>query len=177
MFAAAASAGKKYNAVQDLDYGVALYDYFQQDYFNALSELLIAEKTGSIKHHTDFAKVLRGGIHLSYGMEEEARNIFYQIIEQGKAQSHLDNSGLSNGVVNTVASNIAQSSNAEGGLLGASKKASNENIARAWFYLGKLLYKKGEFLPAAENLEKVSKSLSRDLHPEFAFLIDAVGRH
>ncbi|NNL57426.1 MAG: hypothetical protein HKO71_06715 [Pseudomonadales bacterium] len=163
--------------MQDLDYGVALYDYFQQDYFNALSELLIAEKTGSIKHHTDFAKVLRGGIHLSYGMEEEARNIFYQIIEQGKAQSHLDNSGLSNGVVNTVASNIAQSSNAEGGLLGASKKASNENIARAWFYLGKLLYKKGEFLPAAENLEKVSKSLSRDLHPEFAFLIDAVGRH
>ncbi|NND39180.1 MAG: hypothetical protein HKO06_06255 [Pseudomonadales bacterium] len=149
--------GRLFKEVQDLDYGVAIYDYFQQDYFGALSELLIAEKKGSIRHHTDFAKVLRGGIHLSYGMDDEAKHIFYEIIQDGRNQD-------------------ARKSSAGKQLMGASRRASDENIARAWFYLGKLLYKKGHFIDAGENLEHVEKNLSGDLHPEFAFLMDAVSQ-
>ncbi|NNC54743.1 MAG: tetratricopeptide repeat protein, partial [Pseudomonadales bacterium] len=150
-------SGDLFKEVQDLDYGVAIYDYFQQDYFGALSELLVAEKKRSIRHHTDFAKVLRGGIHLSYGMDEEAKNIFYEII-QDKQDENLGK----------------RTSDTQ--LMGASRRASNENIARAWFYLGKLLYKKGHFIDAGENLEHVEKALSLDLHPEFAFLMDAVSQ-
>ncbi|MGB5324697.1 MAG: hypothetical protein WBN40_04645 [Pseudomonadales bacterium] len=158
-----------FREVQDLDYGVALYEYFQQDYFSALSELLIAEKKRSIQHHTDFAKVLRGGIHLSYGMDEEAESIFHEIIEANRIDAAASTDPLK---VEASASR----ERAEKDLLGASRRASDENIARAWFYLGKLLYKKGQFVDAGENLERVGRALSRDLHPEFAFLMDAVSQ-
>lgn len=137
-------ADKKKSTVQDLSYGTALYAYYQQDYFTALSELLIAEKKQSLQHHADFAEILRGGIHLSYGMDKEAEQLFYSAISTMEKTKKLQ--------------------------FGKSKKASNENIARAWFYLGKLLYKKGDYSAANEKFSKVSNSLTYSLRPEYAFL-------
>ena len=66
--------------VKDLAYGSVLYAYFQQDYFSALSELLVADQQGSIAGDKQKSDLLRGGIHLSYGMDKEAERLFQAVI-------------------------------------------------------------------------------------------------
>ena len=68
--------------VQALRYGVTLFHYFQQDYFDALSELMIAQKTGELGVHTDNAELLRGGMSLSYGMDQQAQRIFTEFLDR-----------------------------------------------------------------------------------------------
>ena len=135
LLSSASSFSKKPDSVQDLAYGAALYELFQDKYFSALTELQVGETTGSIVHHADFAHVLRGGILLSYGMDREAEKLFSSLLQREDMES-----------------------------------VSAENRARAWFYLGKLLYKKGSHRQALQQFERVDGALSRDLHGEFDFL-------
>lgn len=62
--------------VQSLRYGVTLYDFYQQNYFQALTELMIGQELEQLGPHTDNAELLRGGMSLSYGMDRQAETIF-----------------------------------------------------------------------------------------------------
>lgn len=79
------AASKPSTEVSDLRYGVALYHYFQNDYFSALSELQVAEERGGIKGHSVDPQVIAGGIQLSFGMNNTASDIFSSLIEKGEA--------------------------------------------------------------------------------------------
>lgn len=80
-FNISASADEKVQSVQDLRYGVMLYEYYQRHYHSALTELAIAEKRGGIQGHGDHPKLVEGGIKLIYGMEESASSIFESLLE------------------------------------------------------------------------------------------------
>ncbi|MEH6610109.1 MAG: hypothetical protein V7696_12145 [Halioglobus sp.] len=67
--------------VQSLPYGVALFHYFQGDYFNALTELMAAQQRGELDVHTENAELLRGGMSLSFGMDREAERIFERSLD------------------------------------------------------------------------------------------------
>ena len=73
-------AAKPLTSVADLRYGAALYQYYQGKYFEALSELMVAEQRGGIKGHGDNPKLIEGGISLSFGMEQKAGDIFNQLL-------------------------------------------------------------------------------------------------
>ncbi|MGH1470451.1 MAG: tetratricopeptide repeat protein [Cellvibrionaceae bacterium] len=68
------------SSVADLRYGATLYEYYQGNYFEALSELMVAEERGGIQGHTDNPKLIEGGINLSFGMEQTAGDIFNELL-------------------------------------------------------------------------------------------------
>ncbi|MBX2857946.1 MAG: tetratricopeptide repeat protein, partial [Cellvibrionaceae bacterium] len=78
-----------FTEVQDLRYGVALFHYFQKEYMQALTELLIAKKQGGIQGHGDSPDIMEGGFTLAYGMERYASAIFDRVLEQGASPPAL----------------------------------------------------------------------------------------
>ncbi|NVJ50201.1 MAG: tetratricopeptide repeat protein [Gammaproteobacteria bacterium] len=68
--------------LQELAFGEVLYDYYQQNYFAALTRLDVAEVRGEVQQHQVHMQLMRGVMYLSYGMLESAETIFAQILDQ-----------------------------------------------------------------------------------------------
>ena len=68
--------------VQDLAYGEVLFEFFQEDYFTALTRLLAAQERGELEHHGAEAELMLGGLYLSYGQHRLAGEIFSRVLEQ-----------------------------------------------------------------------------------------------
>jgi hypothetical protein len=94
--ALAADAGAKPPAdppkhpVVDPHYGDVLFEFFQNHYFPALVNLEVSQHFERMPHHADEAEVLRGGLLLSYGMHQQAGEVFEQLIARGAAPSVRD---------------------------------------------------------------------------------------
>jgi tetratricopeptide (TPR) repeat protein len=68
--------------VQDLAYGEVLFEFFQEDYFSALTRLLAAQERGELKVHGAEAELMLGGLYLSYGQHRLAGEIFERVLAQ-----------------------------------------------------------------------------------------------
>ncbi len=75
------------HTVQAPHYGDVLFRFFQDDYFNALTTLMVSQQQSRLAPHDDEAEVLRGGLLLSYGMHREAGEVFERLIERGAEPS------------------------------------------------------------------------------------------
>ncbi|HEY4066283.1 MAG TPA: tetratricopeptide repeat protein [Burkholderiaceae bacterium] len=71
-------------------YGDTLFQFFQDHYFSAITNLMVSQNFERIGAHADEAEVLRGGMLLSYGMHDEAGAIFAQLIEKGASPKVRD---------------------------------------------------------------------------------------
>ena len=125
------AATEKPATVQDLRYGVALYHYFQNEYQNALTELLITEQRGGVQGHGDAGQLMRGGLNLALDMEPQASEVFERLIDQNTPLSVRN---------------------------------------AAWFYLGKLRYRQGNWQGAELALERVSDGLPEQMAGELQSL-------
>lgn len=67
--------------VRDLRYGLALYQFYQQDYFSALRELAVAADQGGIQGHGRYPDLLAGGISLSFGLDRKAERVFEELLD------------------------------------------------------------------------------------------------
>lgn len=117
--------------VKDLKYGTILFDYYQQDYFSALVGYEYAKATDELQNHGDEAKLLQGGMTLSYGLADRAQTIFEELLNE-------------------------------------SVPAETRN--KAWFYLAKLYYKKGDVQSAVRNLGRIKGQIPREIAEEFNYL-------
>ena len=68
--------------VQDLAYGEVLFDFFQEDYFAALTRLLAARAARGDPHHAAESELMLGGLYLSYGEHRLAGEIFDRVLAQ-----------------------------------------------------------------------------------------------
>ncbi len=76
--------------VADLRYGVALYHYYQNQHFQALSDLLVAEERGGIQGHGDNPEIMLGGFYLAYGLDRTASDIFERLLDNNRPQKTRD---------------------------------------------------------------------------------------
>lgn len=70
--------------VADLRYGVALYHYYQKEYFNALTELQLAEQAGGIQGHGVNPEIIEAGINLAFGMQTTAEHQFSRLLDENQ---------------------------------------------------------------------------------------------
>lgn len=64
----------------ELVYGPVLYENFQRDFFGALVEQAYAEETENVIANSPNGQVLKGGMMLSFGMADEAKKIFDELL-------------------------------------------------------------------------------------------------
>ncbi len=72
---------KTTHQVQDLAYGVSLYNFFQQKYFSAITELLVAEHYQRITSEDNNPSLLLGGLYLSYDLHKQSSDVFRKILQ------------------------------------------------------------------------------------------------
>ena len=65
--------------IRDLRYGVALYDFYQDQYFRAITDIMVAQARSPISKQGNDPELLLGSLYLSYGMHEEAADIFQRL--------------------------------------------------------------------------------------------------
>lgn len=85
-----ASARERIKEIRDPRYGVALYHYYQENFFDALSEMSVAQAQGGIQYHGSYPEFLQGSIELSYGMDRQAEQRFGQLLETEQSSEMYD---------------------------------------------------------------------------------------
>lgn len=128
-----ALAGKKNKGttVKDLYYGEVLFQFFQQNDFEALTQLLVAQHAGRVPNHAEEAELLLGGLYLAYGQHEQAGTIFARLLNESTDPLVRD---------------------------------------RAWLYIGKARYERGQYAAADDAFSRVGDALPRWLDSELRML-------
>ncbi len=117
--------------VKDLKYGAVLFEFYQQKYFETLVEYNYAAEKGGIDNHGNYPELLKGGVSLSYGLDQQARNIFTRLIEENTTEQVMN---------------------------------------RAWFYLAKMLYLRGDNEQSATTLANIRGAMQSDIDQEYRYL-------
>ena len=68
--------------VLDLHYGEVLFHFYQEDYFTAISHLMVYRQQNLLQHHSDESELLLGGLQLSYGMPDQAERRFDRLLDR-----------------------------------------------------------------------------------------------
>ena len=71
-------------------YGDTLFNFYQDKHFSAITGLMVSQHFGRVAPHDDEAEVLRGGMMLSYGLHEQASEVFARLIERNTPPSVRD---------------------------------------------------------------------------------------
>jgi tetratricopeptide (TPR) repeat protein len=69
--------------IRDLHYGTVLYEFYQNNYYSAAVNLITAQAQNRLEHSDNEARLLLGGLYLSYGLHNEAEAIFQNVIDEG----------------------------------------------------------------------------------------------
>jgi len=152
---AAANAASKLDEkkeVKDLDYGVALYDFYLEDYLEAAKTLMAAKELGRLTHQPEDANVLLGGIYLQYGLHQDAENLFSNLIDESAPPELRDQIWYSIGKLRYQKGLRDDSIRAFEQIRGAlDKKLYNESQ----LLLANMLMQKKEYEQAAQILENL----------------------
>lgn len=81
---------EKARAIEAPYYGDALFHFFQNRYFTSITTLMASQHFDRVAAHRDEAEVLRAGMLLSYGLHQEAGEIFAKLIDQGTTPAVRD---------------------------------------------------------------------------------------
>jgi hypothetical protein len=141
------------HAVADPYFGVSLFDYFQEHYFSALGDLMVAKQLGRLSHSTDEAEVLRGGLLLSYGLDLEAGRIFTRLADSGASPLVRDRAWYYLAKIRYQKGSPADAEAALGRIKGPLPPGLEEDRI---LLLGNLLMARGAFAPAAAVLKPLA---------------------
>ena len=68
--------------VEDLPYGLSLFHFYQEKYFSAITDLLVAKHYKTLSSQDKNPELLLGGLYLSYGLQHKSAAILSNIINE-----------------------------------------------------------------------------------------------
>jgi predicted negative regulator of RcsB-dependent stress response len=151
MLCADALAKDKRKTVKDLEYGHALFHFYQEDYFESAARLLTAKAQDRIANHQDDADLLLGGIYLSYGQQREANDIFTRLLDDNVKPEVRDRAWL---YAAQIAYQRGRPDNAMQALQRIGGELEPEFEARKRLLNAQILIEDGQFETAAEQLSR-----------------------
>ena len=93
LFSSAASpADLDRHRVEDLEYGQALFHYFQQQELAAITRLMIAEQSPHPRRQVDESSLLLADLYYGYGLYAESRSLFARLLTSkvsDSVQNHI----------------------------------------------------------------------------------------
>ena len=148
----------------DTDYGMALYEYHQGDFFQALTRLNVAKAEGGISGHGDHPLLVEGGLMLAYGMTREAQTLFQTLLDESEVSNETRNQAwFYLGKVLWLEGDASASSEARHRVDGNLLKNTNPALYQEWRYLeGQWLLGQGEALATDERFEEILDDLPQD---------------
>ena len=69
------------SVVRDLYYGEVLFQFYQDEHFDALTHLLVDRDAGRVSNHEAESELLLGGLYLHYGQHIRAEQIFSRLLQ------------------------------------------------------------------------------------------------
>ena len=76
--------------VEDLDYGSALYEFFQENELSAITRLMVAAERPRTRNQIDEANLLLADLYYGYGLYEESRQMFARLLTTEVSDSIQD---------------------------------------------------------------------------------------
>ncbi|MDP2562857.1 hypothetical protein [Psychrobium sp. 1_MG-2023] len=157
--AVAAAQSQVEHHISDLDYGVALYHYYQGNHEQALTELAIIEKQRTIKHQGLAPELVKGGMSLSYGLYEQANSIFTQLLSaQGDTSIQAD-AWFYSGQLHYQEANWLAATRA---FSKVSSKLSNKHRDEFYYFKAQLALKSLDFEQYQQYKQLISDSSSHE---------------
>ena len=68
--------------VKDLAYGVSLFNFYQNQHLQAITELDVGEYKNALTNQPEDAEFLKGGLYFHYGLTRDAERIFNELLEK-----------------------------------------------------------------------------------------------
>lgn len=136
--AAAVAKDSPRREVRDLHYGDVLFQFFQDDYFDAVVRLEAARDFGRLPNHAAEAELLAGGMYLSLGLYSEADRIFNRLLAGSLDRSVADRAffylariGYQRGHYEQAARNLSRIQNPLPGELQPERRLLESNVLMA----------------------------------------------
>ena len=77
----ASAENERQHVVKDLSYGVALYNFFQEKYFSAITDLMVAQTRQTNLNQPFDSELLLGGLYLSYDLHQQSGKVLEQLVQ------------------------------------------------------------------------------------------------
>lgn len=145
----------------DTGYGMALYEYHQGNFFQALTRLNLANSEGGISGHGDHPLLVEGGLMLGYGMTREAQALFQTLLDEADVSNQTRNQawfylGKVFGLEGDAGASTDALERVDGDLL----EDTDEALYHEWLYLkGQWLVGENEAPKTKERLDDILEEL------------------
>ncbi len=137
-------------STQELEYGVILFDFYQHDYFSALIEQEYAQAIQNSLAKSPLGQVLKGGMLLSYGMTDESKKIFDQLLDANSSEEIRNRAWFYLAKLFYNKSDLVNAKNS----LEKIKGKMPDDLHTDYHYLATLLGNSGDHLAIIENTIK-----------------------
>lgn len=157
-------ANERGATVNNLQYGDALFHFYQQHYFSAISQLLVARKNKPILNQQDDPELLLGGLYLYYGLHNNATNIFNKLLQNNVSETVQDKAWFNIGKMQYLGRQYDSAVNSLskiGDNLPANRSAERYNI------LSNIFLKTNQLNNAQELVSKLSDQPDWKAYTEF----------
>lgn len=150
--------------INDLRYGEALYHFYQDRYFTAITDLMVAQETRPITKQGADPDLLLGGLYLYYGLHDNADNIFSNLIRDNTSQQVQDRAWFNIGKMRYLGGLYNEAESAFNNIRDA---LSEERNAERYNLLANTYLKQQKYTEAASTLAKLQHNPDWQTYAKF----------